>query len=1046
MSTSPTWGGSSVSARSVTPALNLAELVNQLGKALSPNASTGQAAVPLLTVEKGRVTVQIRGVLHRLFKDGAFAKAFTPVDGAGLIRDTTIPPRGTIARIGGRLLAGTEGATAKALARLHDDIAALVDSALADVDPASLTLPSMDAALDRFAASLDGERKPKLPANANMVPIAFAGNDRRAEERAKDVGRVLTAIEMVDGRDWLELLLQGIAHKMRNDGLDEEIEGTLATIRSQRKQPGSQMRDFLDFLDDQALARVRLQVTMRLMSALAHQSKRPGFRAYVARVIECYERHGGIDGEALLLDPSKVYGGKNTSDLADHLRKSLFYNCLPAWAHGAAQLFETRTEPTQGFATVREVSYHFRVNGNNPETGKHAFDSRLAQRFEDVLSAPGPDAFVRRDIAEWVFLYLVIPDSLDSPTAVDIRAEGVRLAAALKDDPVGTLKELHTALAARSRVVDDIAGELIRLLKNRSHHVVSIAHGAVDTFVVSLHRDIVDWDAIDSITSKTDILRKSEVGDNSIEWFKYLTVSADALVKGSIASYSVKTQLKERSLAVAGPARSLAMSRDLSVRVLPVRLVPYKLSKEDRSYLADVPNTRYFDAGAGIEVQYALDMLTMRKQQDQKENEKREQFRAASYIAFTLLTYITLWDLQRRVRTAHPETAMSMVRLALTGKQDSAEEDANDPYTAVYAVSQALEKALAREGAIKLQGMTTSLGKKDKPKSLSWKRRGALHALLGGQRLKFELEGDLDKVALVTYVTRPCDEHPAHADADGYLFMSRTYVAERGEGGAMLRCLNMRSRLVESRKDFKDPKPILEEIARLKLDGFQHVMLLSHHFGNRHIGRAAERHAPHGTLEFLDAAVKGFPEMRLYPLRRDMFPATRLHQRAASESGFEVLSFKDHQKMYEATSAEALRSILPVYTFATLAVVGQDDERPQSGFCTYFYDVEQRISDIEVAKLTEQNILGLGGRDGIRRSLVSMLRGIHFMESEKPAEKTVQRPVLDPYGWVAPMKRATAGELPVMTRRGGRTVFLSLPAVLAHVTKVLHKEDAEWKQ
>ena len=489
MSTSPTRGGSSISARSITPSLNLAELVSQLGKALSPNASTGQRALPLLTAEKGRVTIQIRGVLLRLFKDEAFAKAFTPGDGAGLIRDTTVPPRGTIARIGGRLLAGTEGATAKALARLHDDIAALVDSALADIEPASLTLPSMDVALDRFAASLDGERKPTLPANANMVPIAFAGNDRRAEERAKDVGRVLTAIETVDGSDWLERLLHGIARKMRNDGLDEEIEGTLATIRSQRTQPGSQIRDFLDFLDDQALARVRLQVTMRLMSALAQQSKRPGFQAYVARVIECYERFAGVDGEALLLDPSKVYGGKNTSDLADHLRKSLFYNCLPAWAHDEAQLFETRTEPTQGFATVREVSYRFRVNGHNPETGKPAFDSRLAQRFEDVLSAPGPDAFVRRDIAEWVFLRLVIPDSLDSPAAVDIRAEGARLAAALKDDPVRTLKGLHTELETRSGVIQDIASELIRLLKNRSHRVVSIANNAVDTFLRAYRPD-----------------------------------------------------------------------------------------------------------------------------------------------------------------------------------------------------------------------------------------------------------------------------------------------------------------------------------------------------------------------------------------------------------------------------------------------------------------------------------------------------------------------------------------------------------------------------
>jgi hypothetical protein len=1042
MSTSPPRGGSSVSARSVTPSLNLAELVTQLCKALSPTSPTGQAAVPLVAIENGCVIVQPHGALLRLFNGEQFKKAFTPGSETGFLRDTVAPPRGTTARVGGRLLAGSEPATAKAVEKLHNDISTLLDEALAGIDIASLTLPSMDVAMDTFAASIN-ERKPELPASASMVPIVFAANDRRAEERAEDVGRVLTAIETVDGGDCVDSLLEGITRKMRNDGLDDEIDGTLDVIRSQRKMPGSQIQRFVEFLDDQALSRVRLQVTMRLMHALALQSNRPGFKVYVARVIACFERFGSATGEALLLDPSKVYGGNNASDLSEHLRKALFYTCLPAWAHGSAQLFETRREPTHGFATIREVSYRFRVNGNNPETGDTAFNSRLERRRSDILDAPGPDTFVRRDIAEWMFLHLVIPDSLSSPTNIDVHAEAVRVADSLKKDPIGTLHELHASLAKRSKVVDDIANELIELLKSRVNKVVSIANADVDKFTVSIHRDIVDWDAIDTITSKTDILQKGSSTEESVEWFNHVEISAGP-TKGGIASYAVKTELKERALAIAGAARSVVMARDLVVPVLPVRFIPYRWSEENNCSQPDVPDTTHFNAGAGIELRYPLKMLSMRKRKEEKENEQREQFLAVSYVGFTLLAYVTIWDLQRRVRQQQPEAAITMVRLAQTGRQASAEDDANDPNTAVYAVSQALEKALAREGAIKLQGVTTTTGRD--PNALRWKRRGALSALLGGQRLKFELEGALDKVALVTYVTRPCDEHPAHPDADGFLFMSRTYVAERNNGSAVLRCLNMRSRIVESRKDFKDPKPILEEIARLKNEGFQHIMLLSHHFGNRHIGRAAERHAPHGTLEFLDEAVKSFPELRLYPLRRDVFPATRLRKRTAAESAFEVLSFKDHQEMYEAASSEALRSILPVYTFSTLAVVGKDDERPQSGFCTYFFDSEQRISDIAVAKLTEQNMLGLGGQDGIRKSLVSVLRAIHFMESEKPSSNAVQLPVLDPYEWATPVTQANAGELVVMTRRHRRKVLLSLPAVLAHVTKVLHKEQAPWKK
>src|SRR6185369_13884455 len=100
--------------------------------------------------------------------------------------------------------------------------------------------------------------------------------------------------------------------------------------------------------------------------------------------------------------------------------------------------------------------------------------------------------------------------------------------------------------------------------------------------------------------------------------------------------------------------------------------------------------------------------------------------------------------------------------------------------------------------------------------SLRWKRKGALYALLGGQPMEFTLEGSLDKVALVTYVTRPCDSHPQHPDADGYLFTSRTYVADKVDDTTTLRAQSMRSRLVETRKDFKNPQPILEEIARLR--------------------------------------------------------------------------------------------------------------------------------------------------------------------------------------------------------------------------------------
>jgi hypothetical protein len=252
----------------------------------------------------------------------------------------------------------------------------------------------------------------------------------------------------------------------------------------------------------------------------------------------------------------------------------------------------------------------------------------------------------------------------------------------------------------------------------------------------------------------------------------------------------------------------------------------------------------------------------------------------------------------------------------------------------------------------------------------------------------------------------------------------------------------MQSRLVDTRKSFREPQLVLEEIARLRSEGYQHVVLLSHHFGNRHIGRAAERHSPHGTFEFLEDASKRFPDVYLYPLRRDVFPATRLHKRLASESGFEVLSFNDHQAMYDAQTQNLLRSLMPIYTFATLAVVGEAG-RPQSGFCTYFFDSEQRLTSVEWAETVRQNILGIGAGKPVRESIVGLLRTLHYLESEKSAVKQQVLPVLDPFDWASPVKTGTAGELEVMKRRGKGGVQLSFPALLAHVTKVLHKDAVD---
>ena len=98
---------------------------------------------------------------------------------------------------------------------------------------------------------------------------------------------------------------------------------------------------------------------------------------------------------------------------------------------------------------------------------------------------------------------------------------------------------------------------------------------------------------------------------------------------------------------------------------------------------------------------------------------------------------------------------------------------------------------------------------------------------------------------------------------------------------------------------------------------------------------------------------------------------------------------------------------------------------------------------MERRETVRQNILGIGAASEVRKSLISVLRAIHFMESEKPSANAILLPVLDPFDWANPTTTAASGEVEVMSRRGGRAVLLSLPAILAHVTKILHKDAAD---
>src|SRR5581483_4808728 len=133
MPTAPVRGGSSVSARARTPSVQLHRLAELLAKSLAtPPGATDIDALPLVSVQGNHLVVNPRGVLKRFVTGKDFIDTFSPDDdsGGGFVCDMELPPAGTTAKVGGRLLPGSEAQVSKAIERLHADISDAIARAL----------------------------------------------------------------------------------------------------------------------------------------------------------------------------------------------------------------------------------------------------------------------------------------------------------------------------------------------------------------------------------------------------------------------------------------------------------------------------------------------------------------------------------------------------------------------------------------------------------------------------------------------------------------------------------------------------------------------------------------------------------------------------------------------------------------------------------------------------------------------------------------------------------------------------------------------------
>lgn len=1056
--------GAEIQARSPKPSVDLATVIELLAKSI-PNNDTGNVLgqdpkiMPVFKFDNQnkRLRVYTSGVLRRLFGQQKFKTAFNSTEGDGFIQNLPMPTYGNRSRIGGSLTEGNAARLPAAIDRLIAAIDQALDTALPQgIDCSALLLDDPVKQLDQLAQQAGTIFKNQAN-KANLVPIAFQAADAKPNTQNTAVAKVISAREQVDATDYFERMRSAVREYLQNrrDWDEEDIDSAISSLEAEQKRDDSQITRFLNFLDDEALSRVRLTIAFRIMEAIAQNarmSNQPGHQLlakYVLRALNLFESAKEV---GYTVDLTAHFGIAASFDLLDYMSKATFYSCLPVWAEWKTQIFEEKVRnqtATSYDGVVREVSYRFRVNGQNPELGKSAFEGRLDQIEAELLTddetSPKQPAILCRRLAELIFLAVVVPKENETALTEESRSNLVeQLLETLKSGGKASLREVLQDLRERAKSMELMAAALISVVRDKGQKVISQVQRRSSQQFICVKRSIIEWTRLEGAEPGVrDLLVGPEKrsGEN-VEWFKHIEICNEPQTPGLLFSVKVTAEISEYDLATKGNPNPIQAQRLLPKQLLQICWFPCSYRQEEKGQWTcapstNAPNAKGWVLPAAILIEY--DVQTLARRPNQKSSEANKQYHAAAVAAFAVLVYCCLWRIiQRLKQSGSGDFTTLMLRLQETGFES--DENSGEPY--VYAVAQTLEAILAEDTPIRMQGIV--LENLTKKTLVKFVKEGSFNALLSAFPLVISTPHPqtVPKIGLISYATRPCDEAISLSEEEkGYLFLTQSYIAtavNQPFSGYELKKERMRTDVVDSPQRLRKQRLVQEEISYLKAQGCQHIILLSHAYGGRRINRAADYNSSLTPKEFLEEVYNTFPELTIYTMLRDVFPATRLRQRGRGEAAFEILLPGDHTNFLHSIETVRVREIIPVYTFATLFAI-QEKQRPQSGFCVYFLVSDQRVSNINWTERPRQHLVNPEQQSTVHPCLITVLRGLHFIEAERGVQGGQLIPVLDPFSWISPTAKEAAGEVEVLhTRRKGR-VFLNYPALLSHVSQVLHR-------
>lgn len=1052
--------GASIQAPSLKPSVDLAKLVGLLAEAVensqtpSDSRTIKERSLFWFDSERSRLRICTSAVLIRLFSSPGF-QAFKTDASSSFIRDFESPPFGLRAKLGGQLTEGNPSHLPTDVDKLMEAINQALDQALPTPESLSTLLLNDPAQHLTKLAKAAGATFKDQAFQANLQPLAFDSSALSKSEPKTAVAKVLAAVEQVEVNDYFQHMIDAVGTHLENRDCDEDdIDDAIKSLEEEHHRADSQINRFLRFLDDEALSRVRLSVTFRIMEAIA-ENARSSTQAENQRLVEYVDRVLALLKAAktgnLYVDLTAHYGQNAEFDLLDYLNKATFFSCLSVWPDWQTQIFEEKVRDQNSYGVKREVSYRFRINGKNPEHSKPAYEARL-DVIEEILlqdddSGPPPSGLYRR-LAELIVLDVVVPSLSGSAESISPEQLSTTIQArteALRHQGKPGIQQLIQSLRERSHVMQSIADALVNLLKRKGTQIFAQAQRRTAQQFICVKRDIVAWSRLEHAAPgvKDLLVRSQNKSREQVEWFQHIEIADSPDVPKLLFSVKVTTYLTEYDLVLKETGgRSLQAQRLYQGKLLQVIWVPHQ-SEKDQLYKPSESaiQMRSWALPSAIQLEYETRTLTRRQE---KGDDSTRQLHAAAITAFTILAYCCLWAIIKRLKSLDDKAAVDfttlILRLQETGKNSKSAGD-----DCVYAASQSIEAILAQDTSVHMQGIALD-NLAPSNRSTPWVKSGTFDALVSAFPLVIQTDRspDIKRIGLISYATRPADEIPGlDPDDRNTLFLTQSYIASAVSqplSGYELRAERTQSDIVTSPDDLQKQRIVREEIGYLKRQGCQHIILLSHSYGSRHFNRTADHNSALAPANFLEEVFQTFPDLTIYPLLRDVFPATRFRKRKTGETAFEIASAGDHSTFLRNTGMEQVRDIIPVYTFATLHVV-EEDKQPQSGFCMYFLVSDQRVTNINWTERARQHLLNPQGQSPEHSCLLTVLRGLHFIEAERGVKNGQLIPVLDPFSWISPTTKEAAGEIEIFhSRRRGR-VHLIYPAVLTHIAQVLHRRN-----